>query len=149
MIAIRVLNIKDFMNLLFTDTAFDSFFFVEGDIDVAVSYHIDGHVNMNFYSEEELENLKMEDFIGWSGMKEQVKSLIRGRRLPVSMKLVLKKPGAGDITYIVNIRFDNNSLMLVTGVSRSVFTTDRSGEHEWDDNMLGFLKKHGIDHEVK
>ena len=149
MIAIRVLNIKDFMSLLFTDTAFDSFFFVEGDIDVAVSYHMDGRVNMNFFSEEELEGLKMEEFISWGQIKEQVKALIKGKRLPVSMKLVLKKPGGGDITYIVNIRFDNNSLMLVTGVSRAVFTTDRSGEREWDDNMCGFLKKHGIDHEVK
>jgi len=148
MTATKVTDIKSFMNLLFADTAFDSFFFVEGDINVAIDYHLDGRVNMNFFTEEELENLRMEEFISWKDIKDNVRYIIRGKRLPVSLKLVLKKPGAGDITYILNIRFDNNSLMLITGVSHTVFTTDRTGEKEWDDNMCSFLKKHGIEYEI-
>ena len=145
--AIRVTNIKAFMNVLFANTAFDSFLFVEGDISVAMDYHISGRVNMNFFSEEELESLRLEEFMRWQDVKENVRQMIKGKRLPVSMKLVLKKPGSGDITYIVNIRFDNNSLMLVTGVTHSVFTTDRTGEQEWDKNMCGFLKNHDIEYE--
>ncbi len=145
--AIRVTDIKSFMNELFAGTAFDSFLFVEGDISVATDYHLDGKVNMNFFTEEELEQFRIEEFMRWQDIKESVKQLIKGKRLPVSMKLVLKKAGSGDITYIVNIRFDNNSLMLVTGVSRKVFTTDRTGEQEWDRNMCGFLKNHGIEFE--
>ena len=145
--AIKVTGIKAFMNVLFADTAFDNFQFVEGDISVAMDFHISGRVNMNFYSEEELEQLKLEEYMYWREAKDSVKQIIKGKRLPVSMKLVLKKPGAGDISYIVNVRFDNNSLVLVTGVSHTVFTTDKSGEVEWDNNMCSFLKKHEIDYE--
>ncbi|MBR4725101.1 MAG: hypothetical protein IK071_04895 [Lachnospiraceae bacterium] len=145
--AIKVTNIKSFMGILFSDTAFDSFLFVEGDISVAMDYHLSGRVNMNFFSEDELEQLRMEEFMRWQDVKENIRQIIKGRRLPVSMKLVLKKPGSGDITYIVNIRFDNNNLMLVTGVSHTVFTTDKSGEFEWDRNMCGFLDNHGIEYE--
>ena len=145
--AIKVPGIKAFMNELFAGTAFDNFQFVEGDISVAMDFKISGRVNMNFYSEEELEQLKLEEYMYWREAKENVKQIIKGKRLPVSMKLVLKKPGAGDISYIVNVRFDNNNLVLVTGVSHTVFTTDKSGELEWDNNMCSFLKKHGIDYE--
>ncbi|MCR5321954.1 MAG: DUF5721 family protein [Lachnospiraceae bacterium] len=145
--AIKVTGIKVFMNILFNDAAFDNFQFVEGDISVAMDYHISGRVNMNFFSEEELDQLKLEEYMYWREAKESVKQMIKGKKLPVSMKLVLKKQGGGDITYIVNIRFDNNNLMLVTGVSHTVFTTDKSGEIEWDNNMCSFLKKHEIEYE--
>lgn len=145
--AIKVTGIKTFMNELFTGTAFDNFQFVEGDISVAMDFKISGRVNMSFYSEEELEQLKVEEYMYWREAKENVKQIIKGKRLPVSMKLVLKKPGAGDISYIVNVRFDNNNLVLVTGVSHTVFTTDKSGEVEWDNNMCSFLKKHEIEYE--
>ncbi|MCR5331133.1 MAG: DUF5721 family protein [Lachnospiraceae bacterium] len=145
--AIKVTGIRTFMNELFTGMAFDNFQFVEGDISVAMGFKISGRVNMNFYSEEELEQLKVEEYMYWREAKEIVKQIIKGKRLPVSMKLVLKKPGAGDISYIVNVRFDNNNLVLVTGVSHTVFTTDKSGEAEWDSNMCTFLKKHEIEYE--
>ena len=145
--AIKVTGIRTFMNELFAGMAFDNFQFVEGDISVAMDFKISGRVNMNFYSEEELEQLKVEEYMYWREAKENVKQIIKGKRLPVSMKLVLKKPGAGDISYIVNVRFDNNNLVLVTGVSHTVFTTDKTGEVEWDNTMCSFLKKHEIEYE--
>ncbi len=148
MIALRVNDVKGFMGLLFSGTAFDNFLFVEGDISMAVDYHIDGKVNMTFYSEEELEEMKVEEYQTWSGTKNIVTQMIKGKRLPLSMKLVLKKPGQGDLTYLLNVRFDNSSLLLITGITRSVFTLDKSGEKEWDDNMAGFLKRSGIDFDI-
>lgn len=133
------------MSLLFGQNAFDNFLFVEGDISTAVDYHIDGKVNMSFYTDEELEELKIEEYQRWAETKGIITQMIKGKRLPVSMRFVLKKAGQGDITYLLNIRFDNNALMIITGVSRTVFTLDKSGEKEWDDNMSGFLKRSGID----
>lgn len=147
MVALHVGNIKDFMALLFSGNAFDNFMFVEGDIGTSIGYHIDGRVNMNFYTEEELEELKVEEYQSWGMTKPIITRMISGKRLPVAMKIVLKKAGQGDLTYLLNIRFDNNNLLLVTGVSRAVFTLDKTGEKEWDDNMAGFLKRSGIDFE--
>lgn len=147
MVALRVENVKNFMSLLFGGNSFDNFMFVEGDISTAIDYHIDGKVNMNFYTDEELEELKCEEYQTWGMTKTIITQMIKGKRLPVSMKLVLKKAGQGDLTYLLNIRFDSNALLLVTGISRSVFTLDKSGEKEWDENMCSFLKRFGIEYE--
>lgn len=147
MTALKVTDIKAFMGLLFSGTAFDNFMFVEGDIDVAIGFHLDGKVNMTFFAEEELEALKIEEYRTWGETKPIVREIIKGKRLPVSMKLVLKKAGQGDITYLLNIRFDNNNLLVVTGISRNVFTMDKFGEKEWDDNVRGFLKRNQVSFE--
>lgn len=158
MIALHVGDVKSFMSLLFSGNAFDSFFLVEADISVAVSYHIDGKINQSFFSDEELEELKLEEYRDWKNAKPIIVDMIKGKHLPTSMKLVLKalpkknpeteqKEGRIE-SYLLNIRFENNDLLLITGVARSTFTLDRSGEKEWDDNVSGFLKKNGIIFEV-
>ena len=147
MVALRISNVKSFMSLLFGNTAFDNFLFVEGDVSTAIDYHLDGKVNMGFYTDEELEALKVEEYQTWGETKAIVTQMIKGRRLPVAMKFVLKKAGQGDLTYLLNIRYDNNALLVVTGVSRAVFTLDKTGEKEWDDNMMGFLKRSSIEFE--
>ena len=144
MIALHVTDIKNFMSQLFGGTAFDNFSFVEGDISVAVDYHIDGQINRAFFGDDEK---PVAAFQSWEQTKPIVTQMIKGKRLPVSMKLVLKKPGQGDLTYLLNIRFDNNNLLLVTGISHTVFTLDKTGEKEWDDNMRGFLTRSGIEFE--
>lgn len=147
MTALHVTDIKNFMNLLFNGSSFDSFLFVEGDISTSVDYHISGRVNYSFYSEEELESLKLEEYQDWKTTKTIILQMIKGRRLPVSMKLVLKKNGREDITYYLNVRFENSNLLLVTGISRTGFSLDKSGEKEWDENAKGFLAKCGIEFE--
>lgn len=145
MTAIHVTDIKSFMTLLFSGDGFDRFLFVEGDISTAVDYHICGRINMNFYTDEELDELKLEEFQTWGATKELVKTMIKGKRLPVSMKFVLKKDGKENITYLLNIRFDNNNLVLITGITRELFTLDKSGEKEWDMNVTDFLTRNNID----
>lgn len=147
MVALHITDIKSFMAQLFHGASFDSFLFVEGDIRTAIDYHIDGKINFSFYSEEELEELKLEEYQDWASTKTIVTQMIKGRRLPVAMKFVLKKAGKGDLTYLLSVRFDNSNLIVVTGVSRSGFSLDHSGEKEWDDNVRGFLTKNGVDFE--
>lgn len=147
MTALHIADIKGFMNLLFTAEAFDRFQFVEGEISTAIDYKLSGRVNFNFYSEEELEQLKSEEYQEWGATKPIITQMIKGKRLPVSMKFVLKKAGKGDLTYLLNIRYENNNLVIITGVSRSVFTMDKSGEKEWDDNVKAFLNRNGVNYE--
>lgn len=148
MTALHITDVKLFMNLLFSGDAFDRFLFVEGDVATSISYHLEGKTNYSFFTEEELEELKVEEYQDWLSTKPIVLQMIKGKRLPVSMKLVLKKAGREDITYLLNIRYDSANLILVTGISRTAFTLDKSGEKEWDDNVGAFLKKNGICFEV-
>lgn len=144
MTALHIADIRSFMSLLLTSEAFDRFLLVEGDVATSITYHLDGRINYSFYTEEELDELKLEEYREWGQVKSMVTQMIKGKRLPVSMKFVLKKAGRGDITYLLNIRYDNANLVLITGVSRSVFTMDKTGEKEWDDNVKAFLGRNGV-----
>lgn len=56
MIAIQITDLKYFMNTLLLKEAFDSFLLEEATIKTAQTYIIDGHINQDFYTKEELEN---------------------------------------------------------------------------------------------
>ena len=50
-----------------------------------------------------------------------------------------------DVTgMFLNLKFQNGNLMLTTGVSYRIFSTDKSLEHEWDRLVEIFLKNHNI-----
>ena len=54
MIAIQLLQVKDFMNKLLRTDLFDHFLLSEAAIRGKGSYEIDGHLVPDFYSPEEL-----------------------------------------------------------------------------------------------
>ena len=53
MIALKISEVKDFMNKLLCQEVFDHFLIQEAVINTNVSYHIDGKLQDGFYSEEE------------------------------------------------------------------------------------------------
>ena len=52
--SIEILDIKDFMQLLLQSSAFDSYEFISGEMRTDMLYTLDGHLNKDFFSEEEL-----------------------------------------------------------------------------------------------
>ena len=58
MIAIQLLQVKDFMNKLLRTDLFDHFLLSEATIRGKGSYEIDGHLVPDFYSPEELDELE-------------------------------------------------------------------------------------------
>lgn len=84
MIALKLTNTKDFMShLLLTDT-FDNFSFIEGEVVTFNTFTIDGYIQKEFFeSEEKLPGVfLMEEYPG------VLFSLIRGKRTPLSFKMV-------------------------------------------------------------
>lgn len=59
MIAIQLLQVKDFMNKLLRTDLFDHFLLSEATIRGKGSYEIDGHLVPDFYSPEELDELEL------------------------------------------------------------------------------------------
>ena len=62
MIAIQLLQVKDFMNKLLRTDLFDHFLLSEATIRGKGSYEIDGHLVPDFYSPEELDELDIKIF---------------------------------------------------------------------------------------
>ena len=56
MIALKIAEVKDFMNKLLCQDVFDHFLIQEAVITTNVSCHIDGTLQKDFYTLEELKN---------------------------------------------------------------------------------------------
>ena len=162
MIALQLPEVRIFMNKLLCTEIFDNFLLQEASIQGAISYHIEGALHTDFYSTEELENEHLTglSFIPYGKVRTQCFDLIKGKRTPSFFKFVLllspenlektiQQTGSSftlaDVSAaFVNLKFQNNQLILTTGISYRIFTTDKTLDHEWDNLMKRFLKNHTI-----
>lgn len=162
MIALKIPEVKDFMNKLLCQEVFDHFLIQEAVINTNVSYHIDGTLQRDFYSEEELEENQLTGltFLPYGMLRGQCFQLIKGKKTPSyfkfslllspeNLKRTLSQTGSSftenDISAVfLNIRFQNGELTVTTGISYRIFSTDKTLEHEWDSLLMRFLKKNEI-----
>ncbi len=162
MIALKLPEVRVFMNKLLCTETFDNFLLQEAAIQGSISYHIEGTLHKDFYSEEELEqeHLNGLSFIPYGKVRTQCFDLIKGKRTPSFFKFVLllspmnlektlqqsaSSLTSADVTAaFINLKFQNNSLLLTTGISYRTFTINKSLDHEWDNLIKKFLKNHEI-----
>lgn len=162
MLALNILEIRNFMNKLLLGDTFGHFLLQEAVIQSDITWAIDGKLNQDFYSSDELEieNLSGMTFLPFEKVRSRCFDLIKGKRTPSYFKFILllsqenlartlAKTGSSftpaDITGMFwNIKFQNGQLTLTTGVSYRIFSTDKSLEHEWDRLTKRFLQNHTI-----
>ena len=162
MIALYLPEIRIFMNKLLCTEVFDNFLLQEASIQNSIHYHIEGTLHTDFYSQEELEQEHLEGltFIPFGKVRTQCFDLIKGKRTPSFFKFVLLLSPANlektlqqtgstltsqDVTAaFMNLKFQNNKLLLTTGISYRAFTTDKTLDREWDTLIKKFLKNHEI-----
>lgn len=165
MIALNLPEIKEFMNKLLCSETFDHFLLKEAVIKTAVTFTIDGTIDSTFYSTDETEALGLTGFscLPFEMLRSQCFDLIKGKRTPSYFKFVflLSPPNlartleqihssytAADISGIsFNLKFQNDTLLLTTGVSYRIFSQDKSLAQEWDRLVERFLKNNGIVYE--
>lgn len=160
MIALKIDDIKQFTKKLFIGDTFDQFLFREATIVTFNTFAIDGHIKQGYYTEDELEEHKIEDLSAWPVIKPICFSLIKGKRLPGSFQIILQLPPMDVEKFLaqsqltipsnqinglyIHIRYEEEQLYCVTGTSLSVFTLDKSLETEWDEAVKLFLKQQEI-----
>lgn len=162
MLAIQIKDIKIFMAKLLSADAFDSFLLEEAQIHTFNTFVIDGHQNKEFYTKEELEDPEVfpYEYSMWKDMKGICFQLIKGKKVPSFMKIILhQKPectytileegGAKGFidnlkAFVVTIKYDANGLMLTTGTSFSTFLMDKTPDLLWDQAFRKFLVDAGI-----
>ena len=87
-------------------------------------------------------------------------SVIRGKRTPLSFRIVLHLSRSGVEAAMrntdfgisseqidglfLNLQFKNNSLLCTTGTSLKTFSMDKRPEQLWDDMILSFLSRNQI-----
>lgn len=149
MISASVENKKQFMSMLLKDDTFDKFLVRSISLRTSVTYDIDCTLNKDWFDSEEAENL--EKYSSWADMRPIVFNLIKGKRLPGYMKIVLSAaPDAAEQIHknaaalFINILFENNMLYITGGCSQKVFSLDKTLEHTWDETIQKFFKRCGI-----
>ena len=160
--AFQLTEQKEFMHLLLRSEIFDNFLLSEASVHTAVKYDIDGRLNESFFSKDELSNQQLDDltYMPYGRLRPVFFELIKGRTTPTYFKFVLMLSPSNlqktilasgtaispaDILGVyLNIRYQNESLMLTTGVSYRVFIPDKSFEREWEKFTINFLKRNNI-----
>ncbi len=160
MIALKIEEQKAFTSGLFIGEIFDQFLVREASIVTFNSFTIDGRVRHGYYSDEELEENRIEEYSSWKTLKAFCFSLIKGKRLPESFRIVFMLSPGGKEKFVsgrvpgvtpesvgglyLNVQYDNHEMSVVTGTSMNLFTLDKTLDKEWDESVKKFLKKHGI-----
>ena len=157
MISQQITDIRHFMQHLLSAETFDRFLLAEARIQMGISWEIDGKIRPAFYDDD---NTPSEEFIAWQEVRPTIYSILRGNRLPLSMKIILalpqktvrhlmvrsgKEEEANRIQgMFINILYRPTGLLLTTGLSRSDFSADKTAEQVFDDSIASFLKNHEI-----
>lgn len=163
MIALKLTNIKNFMNTFLRTDCFDHFLLQEATIASGATYVIDGRMPKDFYTKEETEELGIAGFscLPYGMLRGNCFDLVKGKKTPSSFSFVLllspdnlEKTLAAlksdftinDVTALfINIRFQNGLLTLTTGVSYRTFRLDKSLDQDWDRMIEKFLTKQNIE----
>ena len=135
------------------DNTFDRFLAMEAFVKSGITYSFDGRVNKDFYDKEELELMASTSYTSWESIKPHVYNVIRGKKLPLSFKivLVLSQPDIMDMLEKNHLTIPVSDVANLTlnvyydgMATQNIFTMDKTLEHVWDAEIRDFLKTAGI-----
>ncbi len=159
MIAFKIVDVKDFMNKLLMGEVFNNFLLVSFEINNYVKITIDGERNKAWYQDE-----IMGRHVSWREIKDRISSLIKGDRVPLSIKgvfrlseentdkmaskLGIKGAVEQDYGLFFTLKFEKGDINIVTGVSVTDFLMSKEIGNLWDEDLLKFLKYYKIAVEI-
>lgn len=153
------------MNALLVSEQFNSFLVEEASLTTFNTFHIDGHIVKEFYSSEEIEAMEhgLPDFSLWKDIRPTCFQLIKGKKTPVSFRVVLHASPSlvtsvvnhsdcevsADLirSLVLNIRYDNGHVTCVTGTSFTTFLMDKTTDAVWDSHIRRFFSEMQLDFE--
>ena len=165
MMALSIIDVKDFMNKLLIGEVFDRFFLVEASVTTFNTFTIDGRLQQDFFDTDTVAMHKSNsiEYSLWRDVKPYCFSVIRGRRTPLNFRIVLQLShkqtqqilnpsfpdgSVPDCRFCLNLQYRNDSLLCTTGVSYTSFCLDKRPEHLWDEIIRKFLSGQHIAFQV-
>ena len=161
---LQISSMKQFMNHLLVADTFEPFLLEEAVIGTACTFHIDGHVNPEFFGgDEEPKEEDSYEFRPWGKVKGLCFDLIKGKRTPLFFRFVLHLMPARaaalleqescDVAsdevkaLVLNIRYDGTKATLTTGTALRTFHLSKMPDAIWDRALCRFLEDRGIAYE--
>lgn len=164
MIALQITSMKQFMNQLLVADTFDSFLLEEAVVSTANTFTIDGHINQEFFYNEESPETQIPEFRPWSEIKGLCFDLIKGKRTPLFFRFVLHlMPSKAAIllerencdvdpsqvkALVLNIRYDGSKAILTTGTAFHTFLLSKELDAIWDRFLQRYLDSKEIAYEI-
>ncbi len=165
MIALKINKVKDFMNCLLRTELFDSFLLAEATITTNVTYTIEGELQKDFYSQEELESLIFykEAYVPYGLLRNNCFQLIKGSHTPLSFRFIFHLPAKlkealinqGEFGFSneevrslhMILQFQNGTLQVTSGISYNTFRLDHDLDQYFDHWIKQFLSKNQLEFE--
>lgn len=148
------------MSRLLKGSEFDDFLLREGLVTTYMEYRFSGRLHTEYFDAAGQEEKAGREYALWSEVKPFFLELIKGKRTPlvISLDLLLSdektmalfrsadvSPREGEqIKFGLQLRFEHGAARLVTGVSRNIFSMDRTPEEAWDAGVKKLLHGMGI-----
>lgn len=165
MVCLKIKNTREFMQKFLMTETFADFLLSEARIDTFVRYDIDGHVRKDFYTKEEQELQEFREYGAWEALRPQVLQLVKGKRTPLFMKLVLvytpekaraclaeeeqAAESANFVKYLLcTVKYENGAITLTGGISYQGFTMDKNPEKCWDRRLCLLAEQMGLEYEI-
>ena len=153
MLSLQITDLKKLTDLLFVSNAFDRFLLHDAQFVTSVSVTLEGRKNAEFFPEEERDEAMKDDFVTWAEERPLCRDLLKGKRLPLSFRVVLltskettaKMKEASGFTgcevssLSINLLYREQTLFLTTGIAYAGFSPDKSLEKYWDQTVKRFL----------
>ncbi|MCL2376167.1 MAG: DUF5721 family protein [Defluviitaleaceae bacterium] len=135
MLALSILDIRDFMAKLLKDEVFDDF-----QLRNAV---------VNTFARFEIYGTNDDGCAAWGLVRPHVFGAIKGDKPPKSIKIILGKDMGGvdmenPVSGFVNIHFEEGKAGITTGISKKGFSLDRFDDEKWDAQVMEFLDNNKI-----
>lgn len=147
MLVFSIQNVKGFMSMLLKNDTFDTFEVRHVQVQTFTNFEISGILDKDYYTEDE-QLQRIRNYCLWSELRPIVFHLIKGNKLPKTIKLIFSLPN--DImesvsdkasALFLNITFESGQINCVTGSSQKDFSLDKSVEYIWDEYIENLFKK--------
>lgn len=161
MIALHLIEIKDFMNKFLAGDLFNGFLLMEATIVNGITYSIDGRLHKE--ATEEQKSQSPDGMVYMENIRPILFQMVKGTQTPSYMKFILALSGKqltqlfegintstniDDVRNLcLNLTYQNGQILCTSGVSYRSFLKDITLEREWDRVLSLYLKKHQIFYE--
>ena len=163
MLALKINDVKKFMNKLLIGDMFDSFSLIEASITTFSNFTIDGKLHKDFFDTDTAQNIDFDNspYCPWKELKSYCFSIIRGKLLPIQFRIVFQLSLAqyaalfSDSSFPISndqirglnltVQYKNNELFCMTGISSDTFVLDKQPALTWDSAIPEFFQKHQLD----
>lgn len=144
-------EIKNFMNKLLIEEAFDRLEVRIFEVETIVKYEIAGNINKDYILEGENRH-----FVKWKELKPYIRSIIKGDKKPKYMKMVFSLEENSVLNLcenakamFLNINYSNDEIIATTGTSQKIFSLTKMEDKIWEDAVLKFFYKNGINIKIQ